>query len=157
MNTWSAELKATAPEVEPEAETPPDAEAAARELAKLPTLEYGQRRKAEAERLGLPVSILDAAVKEYRKAEAGEDEAAAPFTDPDPWHEAVDGAALLDEMVSTFKRFLVLPDLSAEALALWCIHAHAHDTADISPILAVLSPEKQCGKDRKSTRLNSSH
>jgi putative DNA primase/helicase len=39
-----------------------------------------------------------------------------------------------------------LPDYSAEALALWCFHAHAHDATDISPILAVLSPEKQCGK-----------
>jgi len=65
------------------ADTPPDAEAVARELAKLPSLQYAQRRKVEAERLGLPVSMLDAAVKGYRKAETGEAEAAAPFTDPD--------------------------------------------------------------------------
>ena len=31
MNTWTAELAATAPEVEPEAGPPPDAEAVARE------------------------------------------------------------------------------------------------------------------------------
>ena len=53
MTDWTAELKATAPEVEPEAETPPDAEAAARDLAKLSGLNYDQCRKAEAERLGL--------------------------------------------------------------------------------------------------------
>jgi len=85
-------------------------------------------------------------VNGYRKAEAGEDEAATNFTDPVPWPDLVDGAALLDEMVSTFKRFLVLPDHSAGALALWCFHAHAHDAAGISPILAALSPEKRCGK-----------
>ena len=146
MSGWSAELRATAPEVEPQPDPQPDAEAAARELAKLPLLAYDQRREEEAKRLGVRVAVLDAAVKGYRKAEAGEDEATAPFVDPEPWHEPVNSAALLDEMASTFKRFLVLPNHSAEALALWCLHAHAHDAADISPILAILSPEKRCGK-----------
>jgi len=146
MTNWPAEIAATAPEAEPEVDAPPDAEAAARELAKLSPLAYDQRRDEEAKRLGVRVAVLDAAVRGYRKAEAGEDEAVAPFTDPEPWHEPVNGTTLLDEMVSTFKRFLVLPDHSAEALALWCFHAHAHDATDISPILAVLSPEKKCGK-----------
>lgn len=144
MNVKAAFAAATAPE--DEADALPDAEAAARELAKLSELKYDQCRDEEAKRLGVRVAVLDAAVRGYRKAEAGEDEAVVPFADPEPWHEPVNGAVLLDEMVSTFKRFLVLPDHSAEALALWCFHAHAHDATDISPILAVLSPEKQCGK-----------
>ena len=128
------------------ADTPPDAEAAARELAKLSKLQYDQCREEEAKRLGVRAATLDTVVTGYRKAESGEAEAAAPFTDPEPWHEPVNGAALLDEMVAAFKRFLVLPEHSAEALALWSVHAHVHDAADISPILAVLSPEKRCGK-----------
>ena len=35
---------------------------------------------------------------------------------------------------------------AAEAIALFVAHTHAHDAADISPILAVTSPEKRCGK-----------
>ena len=131
---------------EDEADTLPDAEAVAQELAKLSPLAYDQRREEEAKRLGVRAATLDKVVNGYRKAEAGEDEAATNFTDPVPWPDLVDGAALLDEMVSTFTRFLVLPDHSAEALALWCFHAHAHDATDISPILAILSPEKRCGK-----------
>ena len=146
MNAKEAFVSATAPEVEPEADAPPDAEAVARELAKLSKLKYDQCREEEAKRLGVRAATLDNVVNGYRKSEAGEEEDVAPFADPDPWHEPVDGAALLDEMVSTFTRFLVLPDHSAEALALWCFHAHAHDATDISPILAVLSPEKRCGK-----------
>ena len=38
MNPWTAELEATAPEVGPKTDAPPDAEGAARELAKLPKL-----------------------------------------------------------------------------------------------------------------------
>ncbi len=57
MNTWTAELNTA------EAETPPDAEAAARELAKLSKLEYDQCRKAEAERLGVTLGALDSALK----------------------------------------------------------------------------------------------
>ena len=66
MTTWAAELKATAPEVEPEAEPLPDAEAAARELSKLLPLAYAQCRKAESERLGVTLGALDAAVRGYR-------------------------------------------------------------------------------------------
>ena len=75
------------------AEAPPDAEAVARELAKLPPLEYGQRRKAEAERLGLPVSILDAAVKECRKAEVSDAPLAEAVEAADPWPSPVGGLA----------------------------------------------------------------
>ena len=145
MTGWAEELDATAPEVEA-TEPPPDAEAAARGLAKLSPLAYDQRREEEAKRLGVRAATLDKVVRGYRKVETGEGETAAHFTDPEPWPDPVNGAELLDELVSTFTRFLVLPDHSAEALALWCFHAHAHDATDISPILAVLSPEKRCGK-----------
>ncbi len=129
-----------------ETDAPLDPDAVACALAKLPLLEYGQRRKAEAQKLGITLAILDEVVEQYRKAEMAGAEADAPFPDPDPWHEPVDGAALLDEMVATFNQYIVSSEHSPEALALWCLHAHAHDAADVSPILAVVSPEKRCGK-----------
>lgn len=66
--------------------------------------------------------------------------------EPEPWPEPVDGAQLLDQLVSTFARYLVLPKGAAEALALWVIHTHTLETAQISARLAFLSPEKRCGK-----------
>ncbi len=62
------------------------------------------------------------------------------------WSESVDGAELLDELTRTFERFVSLPPGAAETLALFVVHAHAHDTSDISPILALVSPVKRCGK-----------
>ena len=47
-----------------------------------------------------------------------------------------------------FPKFLVLSEGAAEALALWTLHTHAHDAARISPILAVTSPQKRCGKTK---------
>jgi putative DNA primase/helicase len=39
-------------------------------------------------------------------------------------------------------------------VALWILHAHAHDAAAISAILAVISPEKRCGKTTLLSLLN---
>lgn len=42
---------------------------------------------------------------------------------------------------SSAKRFC-----SPNPIALWVLFAHAHDAAEHSPILAIESPEKRCGK-----------
>jgi hypothetical protein len=68
------------------------------------------------------------------------------FADPDPWLEAVEGGALLDELADTFHRFISLPDGGAEALALWIVFTYALDAFDVAPILALCSPLKRCGK-----------
>jgi putative DNA primase/helicase len=68
------------------------------------------------------------------------------LTDPAPWPSPVDGAAVLDEVVATLARFVALSPGEPEAVALWIMHAHVHDAAFVSPILAALSPQKRCGK-----------
>ncbi len=68
------------------------------------------------------------------------------LADPEPWPEAVDGAVLLDELEALFRRYAVLPTGGAESLALWTAHGYAHDAAFVSPLLALTSPEKRCGK-----------
>lgn len=65
---------------------------------------------------------------------------------PEPWPETVDGAVLLDDLVSALERFVALPEGAAVATALWVVHAHALDAFTVSPLLAVVSPEKRCGK-----------
>jgi hypothetical protein len=68
------------------------------------------------------------------------------FPEPLPWPDRVNGAALLDELTETFKKYVVLPELGAEALAIWTLGAHVHDAFDIFPYLALSSPVKECGK-----------
>jgi putative DNA primase/helicase len=66
--------------------------------------------------------------------------------DPEPWPEPVVGAELLSDIVATLRRYAVLPEGAAEAVAFWVVFAHAHDAFAVAPILALTSPEKRCGK-----------
>ena len=66
--------------------------------------------------------------------------------DVEPWPEAVDGVALLDELAATYGRYLVQPDGATTVEALWTLHAHAHDFANVSPLLSFTSATKRCGK-----------
>lgn len=89
------------------------------------------------------------AVKNVGQDEDEDDGAAGRalvLPEPEPWHKAVDGAALLDEIERTFTRFVILPNHAATALALWVAHTYAMEAANAAPRLVVLSPEKRCGK-----------
>ena len=95
-----------------------------------------------------PGRAVDAALTEemaddHDDADSG---GAMALADPEVWPDPVDGAVLLGELKATIERFVVLPEQSAVAAALWILHAHAHAATDISPFLALLSPEKRCGK-----------
>lgn len=85
--------------------------------------------------------------------EAGQGQALV-LPDPDPWPESVDGAQLLDEIVRLLVRFVILPEHTAEATALWVMHTYAHDAAHATPRLAILSPVKRCGKTTLLSVLN---
>ena len=74
------------------------------------------------------------------------------FANPDPWPEAVDGAALFDALADTYRRFVSLPDGGAEALALWILFTYALEAFDVAPILALCSPVKRCGKTTPRSR-----
>ena len=64
----------------------------------------------------------------------------------EPWPEAVNGAALLNELEEVMRRFVVLPKYAAETLALWTLHTYAFQYRDVSTYLGIESPEKRCGK-----------
>lgn len=68
------------------------------------------------------------------------------LADVEPWPDPVDGDELLRELVRTISRHVALPEGGATGIALWTLHVHAHDAADISPILALASAEKRSGK-----------
>jgi putative DNA primase/helicase len=68
------------------------------------------------------------------------------FEQLEPWSDHVAGPQLLADLVAAFERFITLPPHAATALALWVIHTFAHDAAYCSPVLAITSPMKRCGK-----------
>ena len=115
------------------------------ELAELPAMDYDNIRKVEADKLGIRVATLDQEVEKRRPKDIKDDDLQI-FKAVEPWPEPVDGAALLADIRATIQRFCVLPDHSDTIMAAWALHAWVHDAADISPILAFVSPEKRCGK-----------
>jgi Protein of unknown function (DUF3631) len=104
---------------------------------------------ARLTRLGVRTAarIVDAAMTAHASHSSGARSGRGLlFADPDPWPEAVDGAALLDELADTYRRFVSLPDGGAEALALWIVLTYALEAFEVAPILALCSPLKRCGK-----------
>ena len=58
------------------------------------------------------------------------------------------GGVILDDVVHFVRRFVVLSENQADALALWIAHTHAFEAADATPYLTVTSAEKRSGKTR---------
>jgi putative DNA primase/helicase len=68
------------------------------------------------------------------------------LVEPEPSEKPVDGAAMLDEIVSAIRRHVVLPDHSARACACWVVHTFLTEQFLVSPRLSISSPTKGCGK-----------
>jgi putative DNA primase/helicase len=88
--------------------------------------------------------VLDEEVRKRRKNERIG--TAEPLRAPEPWSDPVNGEILFNEMARTLSRYVVLPKHAESALVLWIVMAHGFDCFDISPILAIESPERRCGK-----------
>jgi len=94
-----------------------------------------------------PARFVDAAFQNGQ-SETSDQQQGRPvlFDDPEPWPDPVGGSALLDDITTTLKRFVVFPPNAVEAVALWILHSHALEAFSISPLLAINSAEKQSGK-----------
>ena len=125
-----------------------DAKAEVERLARLPILDYEQKRLEAAERLGVRATVLDSEVKAARQADGGTKGQGRPLALPTvtPWDEAVDGAGLLDSIATTIKRCVVLPPGAVEAVTLWAVGTHSFQCFDIFPRLTLRSATPQCGK-----------
>ena len=53
---------------------------------------------------------------------------------------------LLSDLRSILSRYVVLPEMAAEALALWIVHTYAFTLRQVTTYIGVVSPEKRCGK-----------
>jgi len=102
---------------------------------------YAEKGDAEADRergVGPELS------SELRRGERGRTDCEFPVVEP--WPEAADGKALLDELEATLTRFVVLPKWASETLALFALHTYAYELRDVTTYVGVESPEKRCGK-----------
>jgi hypothetical protein len=54
----------------------------------------------------------------------------------------------LNEVAAFVLRFVVLTVAQADVIALWVLHTWAFEAAEVTPFLAITSPEKRCGKTR---------
>jgi putative DNA primase/helicase len=139
--------------IAPDGGPPMDVKAEIHRLAKLSTIEYGKARGAAAKEIGVNVAALDAAVKEHRKESKKADDIPASWS-VEAAAEPTDGGQLLDTIKEIFEKYIVLPLHTAAAIALWVMHTWTIAAADISPILALISPEPRCGKTTVLKLLN---
>jgi Protein of unknown function (DUF3631) len=59
-----------------------------------------------------------------------------------------DLARVLDHAAAFVRRFVVVTDEQSATLALWTFHTWALEAADVTPYIAISSPEKRSGKTR---------
>ena len=133
----------------PEAKPAPEETAIERRVADLSGLteiKYALTRASAAKELGIPVGILDKLVKARRPTDGPSQGRAITFPVIEPWPSPVDGAAMLKELVAALRRYVVLTNLQAVAVALWIVFTHVHDAFDVSPRLFVKSLVKRSGK-----------
>jgi hypothetical protein len=134
-------------------------------LAALTRAEY-ELCRAQLKKVGVRGAELDKAIKEHKAAQADarlEQEAIERQADararearraelaaertavPDP---SVDLGALLHEIMTWVRRYVVLTVDQAIAVVVWIAHTHAIDAADCTPYLQITSATKRAGKTR---------
>jgi putative DNA primase/helicase len=100
--------------------------------------EYMEFRESIAKVLGVSVRQLDKEVQERKQR--------LIFAEPAPWPEPVAGSELLESIKAILNRYVSLPNHAATAIALWIVLTYLVDEVFTVAILALLSPEKRCGK-----------
>ena len=114
-------------------------------LAMLRPIDYDRCRIAEAKKLGIRPATLDEQVK---KARVEGTPAQTPFSEPEPWPDAIDPAVLLSDLSDTIRRFIVLEPEQADAAALWAAFTWFIDVVQVAPLAMANAPERACGKSQ---------
>ena len=112
-------------------------------LARLSPIEYDRERDKAAKAMGIRSGTLDKMIRERRKDHAETD--GIDFDDVEPWPSPVDGAGLLDDLSATVQRFIICPEETAHAAALWIVMTWFMDVVQVAPLAVITAPEKRCG------------
>lgn len=129
-----------------EAQHPESDAARMQRLANLSPLEYDRVREDEAKALGVRTATLDNLVRTQRKEQTKAD--GMDFEDVEPWPHPVDAGALLTDIASTVQRFIICPQETANAAALWVAMTWFMDVVQVAPLAVITAPEKRCGKSQ---------
>ena len=73
--------------------------------------------------------------------------------DVTPWPKPVNGAQLLERLVQTIRRHVVVSMEAAVATAAWVLFTHVNEAFRILPLLVMTSPTRGCGKSTMLTLL----
>lgn len=117
-------------------------------LAKLREVDYEKARKESAKQLNVRSSVLDRLVAAKRPPDDSKPGSGRTLKleTPEAWPYFVNGAALLNEFVAEIRKYVVLTEEDADAVALWCLHTFAFEAFHCTPRIAITSPEPRCGK-----------
>ena len=66
----------------------------------------------------------------------------------EPWDKPVAGDGLLAEIAAFYEKFCWLPACASDVLAVCCLQTWCYELFDFAAIVAVWSPEQECGKGR---------
>lgn len=112
-------------------------------IAEMPPFQYERLRDTLAKALGIRVSVLDQERARRRKPEVS---SGFNLSDPEPWPEAVEGDEMLAAITRELNRYMVMPEASRDAVALWSVLTYLIDATFVLPLLCIQSPQKRCGK-----------
>lgn len=112
-------------------------------LAELSPLEYETERAAIAKKFNIRASVLDSEVIKLKNTEEQEEQV---VTDDIAYHGQVVGHKLLSDVEQLIIKHIVLPRGASTAITLWIACTYVYDAFRVYPKLAVISPEKRCGK-----------
>lgn len=116
-------------------------------LSALSPLDYDRIRVDEAKALGVRPATLDKQIAALRK-ESQPDQGQDIFIIPEIWEHAVNPAELLNDIAATIRRFIVCPDETSDAAALWIAMTWFIDVVQVAPLAVITAPEKRCGKSQ---------
>ena len=103
--------------------------------------------KCQVAKVPSPAALIDSALAPLKKTAAEQNQRDLElFPNDEPWPNAVDGVALLDDLRDVIRRHVVVPPGADTAIPLWCLHTHLMDCWDVSPFLLISSPVWRCGK-----------
>jgi hypothetical protein len=100
--------------------------------------------RTEASLLLVQLAAVAAAAASQPKRKDNTD--ADPYSAVEGWLTPVNGAHLLNALVTTLRRYVAMPAEAAHAVALWIVHTYAPDVADFTPYMLAMSPVRECGK-----------
>src|SRR5207245_2365544 len=79
-------------------------------------------------------------------AEPVPDREGSGFADPDAWPVAVEIGPVLGKLAAFIRRFVVLPNAAADALAAWVVYTYVVKAFTVAPYIILRSPVMRCGK-----------